>query len=135
MQTFLSLWLALVSRYPRFAAVQTLFDHKLLCVLIGIHLFMALYGLSVFLETPKELREGRRRYIALSFVFTLLATISASSDMASGFQILFRATTAVDFYKLVAEMNSFWLRYLTSATIHVAIFVGDALLVRFDLIQ
>ena len=96
---------------------------------------MALYGLSVFLETPKELREGRRRYIALSFVFTLLATISASSDMASGFQILFRATTAVDFYKLVAEMNSFWLRYLTSVTIHVAIFVGDALLVRFDLIQ
>jgi hypothetical protein len=96
---------------------------------------MALYGLSVFLETPKELREGRRRYIALSFVFTLLASISASSDMASAFQILFRANSAVDFYKLVAEMNSFWLRYFTSVTIHVAIFVGDALLVRFHHIK
>ena len=49
--------------------------------------------------------------------------------MASAFQILFRATSAVDFYKLVAEMNSFWLRYCTSVAIHLAIFVGDALLV------
>jgi hypothetical protein len=30
----------------------------------GIHLFMALYELSVFLETPMPLRKGRKRYIA-----------------------------------------------------------------------
>ncbi|RXW20762.1 hypothetical protein EST38_g5074 [Candolleomyces aberdarensis] len=96
---------------------------------IGVHLFMALYGLSVFLETPKELREGRRRYIVLSFVFTLLASISASADMASVFQILLRATSAVDFYRIVTEMNSFWLRYFTSVTMAAGIFVGDALLV------
>lgn len=29
----------------------------------AIHLFMALYGLSVFLETPKPLRKGIKRYI------------------------------------------------------------------------
>ncbi|KAJ2936098.1 hypothetical protein H1R20_g995, partial [Candolleomyces eurysporus] len=96
---------------------------------IGVHLFMALYGLSVFLETPKDLREGRRRYIALSFVFTLLASVSASVDMASVFQILFRATSGTDFYKIVAETNTLWLRYFTTVTMAVGIFVGDALLV------
>jgi ABC-type glycerol-3-phosphate transport system permease component len=90
---------------------------------------MALYGLSVFLETPKELREGRRKYIALSFVFTLLTSITASADMASNFQILFRATSGTDFYKLVTESNSYWLRYLTSVPMAVGILVGDALLV------
>ncbi|KAJ2929072.1 hypothetical protein H1R20_g893, partial [Candolleomyces eurysporus] len=49
--------------------------------------------------------------------------------MAYVFQAVFRATSGVNFYEIVAEMNSFWLRYFTSVTITVGIFIGDALLV------
>ena len=65
----------------------------------------------------------------MSFAFTLLASISASADMASVFQILFRATSGVDFYGIVTETNAFWLRHFTAVTMAIAIFIGDALLV------
>ena len=43
---------------------------------------MALYGLSVFLETPAPQRKGRKRYIAASFAITAFSAVSASLDMA-----------------------------------------------------
>ncbi|RXW18364.1 hypothetical protein EST38_g7492 [Candolleomyces aberdarensis] len=55
-------------------------------VTMGIHLFMALYGLSFLLETPKDMRKGRRRYIVISFVITVLATLNGSTQSAWFFQ-------------------------------------------------
>jgi MFS family permease len=96
----------------------------------GIHIFMALYGLSVFLETPKPQRKGRKRYIAASFIITVLSSLAGSLDMANFFQSLFRATSPSHWRELVeAEFYSSW-KYLlgyTSAGLYVAI--GDALLV------
>jgi hypothetical protein len=38
----------------------------------GINLFMSLYSLTVFLETPEPQRKGRKRYIVASFMITVL---------------------------------------------------------------
>jgi hypothetical protein len=43
----------------------------------GILLFMVLYGFSVFLETPKQQRERRARYIVISFVIMILGGLDS----------------------------------------------------------
>jgi hypothetical protein len=62
---------------------------------------MALYGLSAFLETPKPLRKGRKRYIAASFAITALVTLSASLEMARYFQVLFNSTMPSHWRELI----------------------------------
>lgn len=96
----------------------------------GINLFMSLYGLTVFLETPDPQRKGRRRYIAASFLITVLFSLAASLDMANYFQTLFNSTTPSHWIELF-QLNYYvgW-KYrvgYTAAGLFTA--VGDALLV------
>ena len=101
-----------------------------LATIPGIHLFMALYGLSVFLETPEPLRKGRKRYIAVSFVITTLSILTASLDMANYFQVLFESTSPLHWRELMQAFGENW-KYLVSDTvIGLVIMIGDALLVR-----
>ncbi|KAJ2924615.1 hypothetical protein H1R20_g12486, partial [Candolleomyces eurysporus] len=96
---------------------------------VGIHLFMALYGLSVFLETPEPLRKGRKRYIAVSFVLTTLKALTASLDMAHYFQTLFKSTSTDHWHELFHGSYRDW-KYLTStASLGLVIIIGNALLV------
>ncbi|RXW13604.1 hypothetical protein EST38_g12252 [Candolleomyces aberdarensis] len=98
---------------------------------VGIHLFMAIYGLSVFLETPKHFRKGRLPYIVVSFIITILTALSASLDGVWIFQHLFQATSGESFYDaLLADDDSSWGRVLSLVAFTVVIFIGDALLVR-----
>ncbi|KAJ2921528.1 hypothetical protein H1R20_g15565, partial [Candolleomyces eurysporus] len=50
-------------------------------VAVGIHLFMALYGLSVFLETPELLRKGPLITICLLCARRILAKLVPSADV------------------------------------------------------
>jgi hypothetical protein len=97
----------------------------------GINLFMSLYGLSVFLETPEAQRKGHRRYIVISIVLTGLFSISASLDMANYFQTLFKSTSLRHWYNLL-ELNFHqdWKFLLGYAAVGTYVAVGDALLVR-----
>jgi hypothetical protein len=85
----------------------------------GINLFMSLYGLTVFLETPEPQRKGRKRYIVASFMITVLFSLGASLDMADYLQSLFKSTSTPDWKYFVSY---------TAAGLFIA--VGDALLVR-----
>ena len=91
---------------------------------------MALYGLSVFLETPEAQRKGRRRYIAASFVITALASLTASLDQANYFQILFKATSPDDWRDLYFNVYDDWKYVMSNSVLGIAIMIGDALLVR-----
>ncbi|KAH6873496.1 hypothetical protein BKA70DRAFT_1450239 [Coprinopsis sp. MPI-PUGE-AT-0042] len=51
----------------------------LVFVVVGIQIFMCLYGLWVFYETPKSLRKGRGRFIVISFA--ILFTYSSMAIM------------------------------------------------------
>jgi hypothetical protein len=99
----------------------------------GIHLFMALYGLLAFVETPEPLRKGRKRYVAVSFVITALSALAASLDMANYFQILFKSTSAADWLERL-QLNFYnmkdWKYLLSIAAFGLATTIGDALLVR-----
>ncbi|KAJ2917984.1 hypothetical protein MD484_g2437, partial [Candolleomyces efflorescens] len=98
-------------------------------VAIGIHIFMVLYGFSVFLETPKHSRKGRKRYIATSLVITALSAFSASLDMARYFQVLFGSTSPSHWHKLHVATLSRWEGLLTGTILGVLVWIGDALLV------
>ena len=92
---------------------------------------MALYGLSVFLETPGPQRKGRKRYIIASFLITVLSALSASLDMANYFQVLFAATSPTHWRKLmVISFMEGWKRLVGNTAFAFVIMIGDALLVR-----
>jgi hypothetical protein len=96
---------------------------------------MALYGLSVFLETSIVQRKGRKRYIVASFVITALSALTASLDMAHYFQIIFKSTSPGHWIELMAEnFNEDLKRLLSDAGIGLAIMIGDALLVRVSVV-
>jgi hypothetical protein len=98
----------------------------------GIHLFMTVYGLSVFLETPESQRKGRKGYIAASIVITALQACSACLDMAHYFQMLFQSTSPRHWGSLMnATFFKDW-KYLVSSTLGFGLvtMIGDVLLVR-----
>jgi hypothetical protein len=98
----------------------------------GIHIFMTVYGLSVFLETPVSQRKGRKGYMAASIGITALQTCSASLDMAHYFQMLFQSTSPRDWGRLMNTTFFKDWKYLVSSTLGFGLvtMIGDALLVR-----
>jgi hypothetical protein len=89
---------------------------------------MSLYGLSVFLETPEHQRKGRKRYIAASFLITVLFSF-ASLDMANYFQTLFKSTSPSHWYELLVLNTQNWKYRVGHTAAGLFIAVGDALLV------
>lgn len=92
---------------------------------------MALYGLSVFLETSESLRKGRKRYIAASFTITILSCLTASLDVAHHFQIIFEATSPQHWAELMEANVKNWKPLLSDTALGIVIWIGDALLVGF----
>ena len=92
---------------------------------------MALYGLSVFWETPESQRKGRKRYIATSFVITVLSALTGSLDMANYFQVLFKSTSPSHWQELlIVSYIEDWKSRLSTTGFGLVIMIGDALLVR-----
>ncbi|KAH6895053.1 hypothetical protein BKA70DRAFT_1531969 [Coprinopsis sp. MPI-PUGE-AT-0042] len=58
-------------------------------VSIGLQLFMCLYGLIIFLESPREVRKGRVPYIFVSFLILSLSIVWAVTGSYSGYHTLF----------------------------------------------
>ena len=90
---------------------------------------MALYGLSVFVETPEQLRKGRKRYIATSFVITCLSALTAALDMSGYFQVLFGSTSPFHWQKLMQISHSNWSTLFGDTALSLLVWIGDALLV------
>jgi hypothetical protein len=95
----------------------------------GINLFMSLYALTVFLETPEPQRKGRKRYIVASFAITTLFSLCASLDMAGHFQILFKSTCPSHWRKLLRFNYQDWKFIVGYTAAGLFIAIGDALLV------
>lgn len=102
--------------------------------LAGVHIFMAFYGLFVFLETPKDRREGRKIYIIISFLLTVMATSAASLDMFRIFKSLMESTGPLSYIDVSAKYGWAVERWASFSCLAVTIIVGDALLVSTRLI-
>lgn len=98
-------------------------------MLPGIVFFMAVYGLSVFLETPKDLRRGRARYIVIAFILFALDGLAAALDSFEIFKCLFEATSAIGYLDMVDQNMRSWQRYLSVVCVALSLAVGDFLLV------
>ncbi|KAH6912347.1 hypothetical protein BKA70DRAFT_1184942 [Coprinopsis sp. MPI-PUGE-AT-0042] len=57
--------------------------------LLAVQIFMVIYGLSVFLSTPKEQRKGRLRFIVISWVILVTFSVDTLLDISTVFRILF----------------------------------------------
>jgi hypothetical protein len=114
-------------------ACDRLFATFSIVFLLGIQLFMSIYGLSVFLETPKAMRKGRTRYIVVSFLLSGLSILVASLDAAWIFGLLFASTSGYDFSYKFAPSTLTWERYLSNAATTAIILIGDVLLVSLSL--
>ena len=85
----------------------------------------------MFLDTPEPQRKGRKRYIAASFVITVLFALSGSLDMANDFHVLFKSTSPGHWEELVnTNLYEDWKHSLSSTGFGLVIMIGDALLVR-----
>jgi hypothetical protein len=94
---------------------------------------MCLYGLSVFLETPKPLRKGRARFIILSFAIWILSAIPASIDSWVNFEDLFAAgPSGIDFQRQLSRppAGHRWIPPLNQILLLLYITLGEILMVR-----
>lgn len=90
---------------------------------------MAVYGLSVFMETPKPLRKGRTRYIVISFTLLGLVALSTILDAFEIFEWTFEATSPIGYLRIVQTNMRSWQRYLSLVCIIIQVTIGDLLLV------
>ncbi|EAU80985.2 hypothetical protein CC1G_03161 [Coprinopsis cinerea okayama7 len=98
---------------------------------VGIQLFMCLYGLSTFLETPKSLRKGRVPFVAISFIIWATSSFTAILDSYVNFQTLFDAGPTGSDYVVQwrrYNANSNWFQYAISTSLLVYIAIGDCLM-------
>jgi hypothetical protein len=101
---------------------------------IGVHLFMALYGLSVFLETPRNPKDpGRKTFLVISFVITGLAILTGALEASWSFRMIFEAAVPKDFYGLREKYDREWDRFLSMSSMTLSMVIGDGLLVRMSL--
>ena len=94
----------------------------------GIQLFMSIYGLTVYLETPPSIRKGRIPYIIISFLLFGLLGLSSVLDLSFLFRLLFNSTSPEDFIYLRQETND-WSVVLSQTLNNVVTFLGDGLMV------
>ncbi|KAJ2936648.1 hypothetical protein H1R20_g467, partial [Candolleomyces eurysporus] len=101
----------------------------MLMVTAGILFFISIYGLSVYLETPKNLRKGKTRYIALSLLITALTVFSTSLDSAWMFGALFADNSGNGFRQSMTRDARSWKRFTSLGLSMATVVLGDALLV------
>ena len=92
---------------------------------------MALYGLSVFLETTKPERKGRIFYIVVSFAITALSAVCAALDAARIFCDLLEAQSGMGYFliRLRGLEARHALVFLSNCSLRFLILIGDALMV------
>lgn len=118
-----------LERLARVSASGTYANFVLSMAEAGIHIFMALYGFSVFCETPRNQRRGRRRYIVISFTIATLSSFSAALDNYWNFKCLLEASSPLEYPKMMAKYWRTWERLATLLSFAIVTFIGDALLV------
>lgn len=99
---------------------------------VGIQMFMCFYGLSVFLQTPKERRKGRARFTVISFMIWVFYTFMTGLEASTDFEVLFTSEpNGISYINRHAEMWSgrLWWLGLHDLSLYFYIALGDGLMV------
>lgn len=89
---------------------------------------MCIYGLLVFLESPKSRRQGRLPYIIISFVIFFFSTLSSGLDAYTQWKASWEAHDGKSYYAVTAEIEASAPRILSYSCILITMAVGDGLL-------
>ncbi|TFK23535.1 hypothetical protein FA15DRAFT_705328 [Coprinopsis marcescibilis] len=101
----------------------------------GIHIFIAVYGLFLFLQTPAEKRKGRATYIVLSFVILAVFCTASAVSMASVLKFLMHDEAAGEDDKSILLLSGFvitkarpgfWERNIAGYLISACVWICDA---------
>ncbi|KAH6908914.1 hypothetical protein BKA70DRAFT_1426793 [Coprinopsis sp. MPI-PUGE-AT-0042] len=97
----------------------------------GISLFMVIYGLITFLETPKDKRKGRGRFIVISCIILITSSITTALDLVAiattllnsgpGGRELVRVWTALH--------EQTWKGVVSVTMLYIYIGIGDCLMI------
>ncbi|KAH6901762.1 hypothetical protein BKA70DRAFT_1023770, partial [Coprinopsis sp. MPI-PUGE-AT-0042] len=96
----------------------------------GISWFMVVYGLSIFLETPKEHRKGRAKFLWISFLICAVFSADASRGAWGTYERLY--SSMPDGRDYLRQSNRVielpWYSCLTTILIDLYIALGDCLM-------
>ena len=90
---------------------------------------MAIYGLSVYLDTSKDQRKGRGPFIVISFLITGLTALAGCLEASWAFRILFDTPYDEAFYGVRDQYLHTWIKFMSMSAISIGVFIGDGLLV------
>ncbi|TFK23465.1 hypothetical protein FA15DRAFT_705454 [Coprinopsis marcescibilis] len=103
------------------------FSHAIILVFAsGIQCFMCLYGLSRFLESPRESRKGRVPYIIASFVIFATFTLAAAIKTSDQFQMLLLVSNGRDLFRIPLQKDA--LKTVAAICNSIVFVIGDGLL-------
>ncbi|KAF6756297.1 hypothetical protein DFP72DRAFT_1066659 [Ephemerocybe angulata] len=102
-------------------------DLVLSLIVVGIQLFMCIYGLVAFLEIPRAERRGRVRYIIISWTLFTLLTFDTFTNVSSFYRAVFYSKSPEDFAS--QRMKEFtWLSFAGCVACIAASLISDGLL-------
>ncbi|TFK17622.1 hypothetical protein FA15DRAFT_604722, partial [Coprinopsis marcescibilis] len=100
----------------------------------GIQIFISLYGLTTFLESPLAVRKGRAPYIITGLFICTLFTLSTVLDAYTSFRTLFEAQSGTDILRLTDTFDrTSWVRNVSLFVGVFGLFVADGLLASSSL--
>ncbi|TFK27253.1 hypothetical protein FA15DRAFT_754380 [Coprinopsis marcescibilis] len=97
-------------------------------VAAGIQCFMCLYCISIFFETPVDMRKGRAPYIVVSVFIFAFYSLSVGLDASLMFDLLFGASTGAEVITMLEE-EALWSKVLNGVAKMAFVALGDGLLV------
>ncbi|KAG2004157.1 hypothetical protein CC2G_002747 [Coprinopsis cinerea AmutBmut pab1-1] len=71
---------------------------------LGLQMFMAIYGLTVYLDTPLEAKKGRLPYIIISFIIFILSAIDMALNHYLEFRKLFYSEGVLDYLRTETQL-------------------------------
>lgn len=96
----------------------------------GIQLFMCLYGLRLYYETPKELRKGRGRFIVMSFMILFTFSVVVGLDSATVFILLLESgSNGAEILHAWSKVDVTW-NAASTVILTTCTAIGDSLMVR-----
>ncbi|EAU92073.1 hypothetical protein CC1G_09594 [Coprinopsis cinerea okayama7 len=94
----------------------------------GIQLFMCLYGLVTYLETPKDLKKGRASYIVMSFTILALSLVPTILGLYNQFRGLYYSSGGLSYISAQEGILSEWPYVTGTAFTYAYVVLGDGLL-------
>lgn len=93
---------------------------------------MCIYGLIVFIETPKSRKQGRAFYVAISFLILVLYTAAELPSAYYVFKMVHKFPTPDELSKLDDDLSHSWWYVGNTWCSVILLWVADGLLVSIS---